>query len=108
MEITEQKNGSECILTLDGDMTIYTAMENKVHFDNYFGSQQDILLDMVTVSEFDSTGFQMLLLLERQTKENNKTFSVKSASPAVEEVLTLYNKRIWLGCNPPSDLVINQ
>ncbi len=95
MEITKQTDNSQCALTLAGDMTIYTAMENKVHFEPYFDSEQNISLDMSAVNEFDSTGFQMLLLLERQAKANNNTFSVKPTSPAVQEVLTLYNKRDW-------------
>ncbi len=96
MEITKQADDTKCALTLDGEMTIYTASENKIHFDHYFNNVLDIALDMSAVSEFDSTGFQMLLLLERQAKENDKTFSIKPASPAVEEVLTLYNKQDWL------------
>jgi len=96
MEITKQTDNSKCALTLVGDMTIYTAMENKVHFDPYFDIEQTISLDMLAVNEFDSTGFQMLLLLERQAKANDNTFSVKPASPAVQEVLTLYNKQDWL------------
>ena len=97
MKITKQVDGSKCALTLNGDMTIYTAAENKDHFDHYFNNDLDISLDMSAVSEFDSTGFQMLLLLEQQAKENDKNFSVKPASPAVEEVLALYNKQDGLG-----------
>ena len=96
MKITKQADDSKCALILNGDMTIYMAEENKEHFDDYFNNDLDISLDMSSVSEFDSTGFQMLLLLERQAKENNKTFNVKPASPAVEEILTLYNKLDWL------------
>lgn len=96
MEITKQTDDSKCALTLTGDMTIYTAMENKVHFEPYFESGQDMSLDMSAVNEFDSTGFQMLLLLERQTLEKDNVFNVKPVSPAVQEVLTLYNKQDWL------------
>ncbi len=96
MEITKQVNDSNCVLKLEGDMTIYTATENKVHFEPYFDVEQNILLDMSAVNEFDSTGFQMLLLLERQTLENDNAFNVKLASPSVQEVLTLYNKKDWL------------
>ncbi|MEE9337022.1 MAG: STAS domain-containing protein [Methylococcaceae bacterium] len=96
MEITKQTDNSKCALTLAGDMTIYTATENKVHFEPYFDIEQSISLDMLAVNEFDSTGFQMLLLLERQATENKKAFSVNQASPAVKEVLTLYNKQDWL------------
>ncbi len=96
MEITKQADDSKCSLTLEGDMTIYTATENKVHFEPYFDVEQNISLDMSAVNEFDSTGFQMLLLLERQTVENDSAFNVKPASPAVQEVLTLYNKKDWL------------
>lgn len=96
MEITKQADDSKCALKLDGDMTIYTAMENKAHFEPYFEIDQNISLDMSAVNEFDSTGFQMLLLLERQTMKNDSAFYVKPASPAVQEVLTLYNKKDWL------------
>ncbi len=96
MEITEQKDSSKCVLKLDGDMTIYTAMENKVHFDSYLYSEQNISLDMLAVNEFDSSGFQMLLLLERQALANDNTFKITKASPAVEEVLSLYHKKDWM------------
>ncbi len=96
MEITKHADKSRCALKLNGDMTIYTAMENKVHFEPYFDIEQNISLDMSAVNEFDSTGFQMLLLLERQTTENENEFSIEPASPAVQEVLTLYKKQHWL------------
>lgn len=96
MEITKQKNDSKCALRLNGDMTIYTATENKVHFDPFLYSEQDITLDMLSVNEFDSSGFQMLLILERQALENDNTFRITKASPAVQEVLTLYYKKDWM------------
>jgi anti-anti-sigma factor len=96
MEITKQTDDTKCALTLNGEMTIYTAMENKVHFEPYFNIEQNIALDMAAVNEFDSTGFQMLLLLERQAAANENVFSIKQASPAVKEVLSLYNKQDWL------------
>lgn len=96
MEITKQADDSKCALKLEGNMTIYTAMENKKHFEPYFDVEQNISLDMSAINEFDSTGFQMLLLLERQTKVNDNEFSVEPASPAVQEVLMLYKKQHWL------------
>ena len=95
MQITKQVDDTKCALTLNGDMTIYTAMENKVHFEPYFSTEKNITLDMSAVNEFDSSGFQMLLLLERQTLENKNTFSIVQSSPAVNEVLSLYKKEDW-------------
>ena len=97
MEITKQTDDTNCTLTLKGEMSIYTAMENKVDFEPHFGIEQNISLDMAAVNEFDSSGFQMLLLLERQAIENSKTFSILQSSPAVQEVLSLYSKNDWLG-----------
>jgi len=97
MEITKQIDDSKCTLTLNGDMTIYTAMENKVHFEPYFSVEQSISLDMEAVNEFDSSGFQMLLLLERQVLKSKNTFSIMRGSPAVQDVLSLYSKDNWLG-----------
>ncbi len=96
MEITEQKDSTKCALKLEGEMTIYTAMENKVHFTPYFTVEQTISLDMAAVSEFDSSGFQILLLLERQAITNDNAFTIKQPSSSVQEVLTLYNKQDWL------------
>lgn len=96
MKITKKSDNSKCVIKLDGDMTIYTATENKEHFEPYFLTEQDISVDMSAVNDFDSTGFQMLLLLERQALLNESTFQVSSASPAVQEVLDLYQKQAWL------------
>lgn len=95
MEIIKQKDDSKCNLKLSGDMNIYTAMENKVQFEPYFNVEQSITLDMSAVNEFDSSGFQMLLLLERQALENNQLFKISQCSPAAQEVLSLYNKNDW-------------
>jgi anti-anti-sigma factor len=97
MEITKQADESQCALTLNGDMTIYTAMENKVDFEPYFNVEENITLDMSAVNEFDSSGFQMLLLLERQALKKEKTFNIVQRSPAVSEVLALYKKEDWFG-----------
>lgn len=95
MEIIQQTDRTNCSLTLSGDMTIYTAMENKPHFEPYFTTEKNISLDMSAINEFDSTGFQMLLLLERQALQNDNTFTISQSSPAVQEVLQLYKKDNW-------------
>jgi anti-anti-sigma factor len=84
------------MLTLDGDMTIYTAMENKPVFEPYCRVEQDICLNLTAVNEFDSSGFQMLLLLEKEALTQNHEFSISQSSPAVQEVLSLYRKEHWL------------
>ncbi len=96
MEIIEQHEGDCYTLNIKGDMNIYGAMENKALFDPYFSLEGDMHLHLSEVHEFDSSGFQMLLLLERQARRQNKAFRVVDASAAVEEVISLFGKRDWI------------
>ncbi len=96
MEITTQNADNQCQLQFSGEMSIYSAMENKAKMAALFEVESDIALDASNVSEMDSSGFQMLLLLERQAAQHQKKFRLSAVSPVVQEVVSLYGKDDWI------------
>lgn len=88
-------------LALSGEMTIYRAAELKLQMLDSLNAAETLEIDLSAVSELDSAGVQLMLLLQREASANGKTMTWTHHSEAVSEVLTLLNLDSMLG-NPVS------
>ncbi|MDH5447291.1 MAG: STAS domain-containing protein [Gammaproteobacteria bacterium] len=86
----KKKRGGVCHITIDGDMTIYTAAEMKQELLSATDKCKRIEMDLSGISELDSAGFQLLLQLKRMGKSDDIEVLLESHSPAVLDVLNLY------------------
>ncbi|MDM4766904.1 STAS domain-containing protein [Pelomonas sp. SE-A7] len=84
--------------TLSGELTIYRAAELK---DELLRALDDcggmLELDLSQVSELDSAGLQLLMLLKQLAVQRRHELHLLSHSPAVVEVFELLNVAAFFG-----------
>ncbi len=84
-------------IVIDDEMTIFTAADLKSIFVERLSGNGDVELDLSKVSEMDTTGFQLLLLLDRELKKRQKNLHIRGVSEKVRAVFALYRKEEVLG-----------
>jgi len=80
----------ENTLSLEGEVTIYTAEEIKQELFDALKKQQCTSVNLGDVSEFDTAGFQALLFGKVYAEQNGIELRLEAPSGAVEEVFSLY------------------
>ncbi len=91
MGIKARTSKGKCKAKIEGDMTIYTACEMKDTLLQKLARCQAMELDLSQVKEFDTAGFQLLVLLKREAERNETPLLIKNHSPAVQNVFELYH-----------------
>lgn len=76
-------------LHLDGELTIYRALELKQTLVTALGATAALQINLRAVSEFDSAGVQLLLAAKRAAVAAGKTLSLVEHSPPVVAVFEL-------------------
>ncbi len=84
-------------LRIEGDMNIYSAPELKRQLLDHLGAVSNLEVNLSQVGEMDTAGFQVLYLARREAARNGKTLRLASHSPAVLEVMNLYNMAAYFG-----------
>lgn len=80
-------------IAIQGDMTIYTASEQKNQLAGYLKPKRELQIDLAAVSEIDSAGLQLLLWLKQEAGQ----LSLINHSRAVVEVLELLHLTAHFG-----------
>jgi anti-sigma B factor antagonist len=78
-------------LAIESDLTIYTAAEQKARLLTFLASADKLEINLADVSEIDSAGLQLLILLKREAAKAKKSLSFVMHSNAVLETLDLAN-----------------
>lgn len=97
MKISSKKTNTGILLTFEGEMTIYHALEIKSQLCGYMKEYSEIELDLAQVTEMDSAGTQLLMLMKCELTKNGKILQVTSHSRAVMTVFELYNLAAYFG-----------
>lgn|SRR3990167_5267842 len=79
------------VLRPEGELTIYTAADNKARFLEALSVQDHLELDLSQVTEMDSAGLQLLLMAKKEAGRRNIELSFGQPSQVVMEVLDLCN-----------------
>ncbi|MCG8425747.1 MAG: STAS domain-containing protein [Chromatiales bacterium] len=80
----EKKNGVGC-LTVDDEMTIYNAAEQKTEFLGHLSDCQEVELDLSSVTEIDSAGLQLLMVMKSEAQRlDHEIRFIKHSQPVVE------------------------
>jgi anti-anti-sigma factor len=84
-------------LSLIEDLTIYHALEQKNSLLDALSATADLELDLAQVSEIDTAGLQLLILLKKEAQRTGKRFSIVSHSQPVRAVIDFCNLATDLG-----------
>ncbi len=93
----KQGDGGACCCTIEGEMTIYTALELKEQLMAALTQCSALELSMAGVDEIDSAGLQLLMLTKTEAKAQDKTLSLSDHSAAVLDILALCNLESFFG-----------
>ena len=84
-------------LSLTEDLTIYHALEQKNILLTALSTTDDLELDLLKVSEIDTAGLQLLILLKKEAQRTGKKVSIVAHSQAVRSVIDFCNLATELG-----------
>lgn len=87
--IAQEQAGSECRLSLGGEMSIYSVAELKPRLLAYLHDYQSLSLDLTEVSEMDTAGLQLLWLCHQEAAKAGKALAIAGISPAAMEAIAL-------------------
>jgi len=76
-------------LTINDEMTIYTALEQKNALAKYLINNKELQVDLSGVSEIDSAGLQILMFMKREANDRHIKLSLINHSQPVVEVFEL-------------------
>lgn len=78
-------------LSLIEDLTIYHALELKQTLLEALSSTSDLELNLSQVSEMDTAGLQLLILLKKEAQRAGKSVRIVAHSQAVSAVIDFCN-----------------
>lgn len=78
-------------LALEGELTIYTAAKRKPELLAFIKSGKEVEINLAGVTDLDTAGLQLLILLKREAAQAGKKLSFVMHSKIVLEVLELTN-----------------
>ncbi|WP_345792650.1 STAS domain-containing protein [Thauera sp. JM12B12] len=84
-------------LVIAEDMTIYNAAAHKQRLLEALQATDRLEVDLSAVSEIDTAGFQLLVLLKREARRLDKEARIVAHSEAVRDLLDFYNMAAAFG-----------
>ncbi|MGB9128283.1 MAG: STAS domain-containing protein [Thiobacillus sp.] len=97
MELSSERHENRLRVHAAGEMTIYSAAELKPALLEAMGQSDEIEIDLSNVSEMDTSGVQLLMLMKREAGAAGKALTLSGHSPAVLEVFELLGLGGWFG-----------
>jgi anti-anti-sigma factor len=88
--IENQQQGDRLLARIEGEMTIYQAVEQHQALQQLIGSGKEIELDLSQVNEIDCAGLQLLLALKREAREADQSLHYANHSRQVAEIIQLF------------------
>lgn len=97
MAIKIDNTGEQCRVAVEGEMTIFHAQEMKSALQEPLVSGRDIEVDLSGVSEIDSAGLQIMVMLKLEAFVRDKTLRFIGHSAAVREIIDLCDLGAFFG-----------
>lgn len=91
------KEGDRSLLAIQGELNIYHAARLKEELLEALASRAELEVDLGEVEDCDSSGVQLLLLLKREARRQDKRLALVNHSRCVAEVIDLLNLVSELG-----------
>jgi anti-anti-sigma factor len=91
--------GGRSVVKLKGELTIFQAADLKAELLMCLnqGERRDVEFDLAQVTEIDSTGVQLMLMLKREAQKQDKALTFTHHSLPVLGVIDLLNLGGTLG-----------
>jgi anti-anti-sigma factor len=83
--------------TISGELTIYTAATEKQILQEALDSTEELEINLSQVSEMDSAGLQVLIVLKQEAARRRKKLHYSMHSKAVLEILEMSNMTTSFG-----------
>lgn len=90
-------NDRQCRIEIEGEMTIYNAMQLKEDLLPPLLHYKELDIDLAKVSEFDSSGLQLLMMAKIETVAKDRALRITAHSPSVLELLSLCDLESFFG-----------
>lgn len=84
-------------VVVDGALTIYEAAASKKILIDALAGAGELEIDLSQVTEIDTAGMQLLVLLKREAQAAGKPLRLAAHSPASLDVLDRYNLGAYFG-----------
>ena len=91
------REGETSSLRIEGEMTIYRALELKHALLSRLEESAAVELDLAGVTELDTAGVQLLMLAKKYAQAGKRELRLVAPSPAVAEVLELLDLATHFG-----------
>ncbi|MBY0574261.1 MAG: STAS domain-containing protein [Undibacterium sp.] len=78
-------------IAITGELTIYTAATEKAHLQAFLDSDEDLEINLSQVTEMDTAGLQVLVLMKQAGLRLDKKIHYVMHSKAVIEILEMSN-----------------
>jgi anti-anti-sigma factor len=97
MQVGIVRAGAAVHIKPEGEMTIYHAADLKAQMLPAIRSAAEVEIDLSGVSEMDTAGFQLLVMVKRELAERGQSLRLIGHSPATLEVLDWYQMAGYFG-----------
>jgi anti-anti-sigma factor len=87
MTIKLVDDNEKSLLSIDGELTIYTATEYKEYLVENFDSERTLEVDLHGVEEIDTCGLQLLASMSKQLSDSGSEISIIATSDVAKEAL---------------------
>ncbi len=96
LSVKKTKAGKYTI-SLEGELDIYCAADFRKELMPLVDECKSAIFNLSGISEMDTSCFQVLMQAKRECERDNKDMQMVSHSPAVFEILELYNMESFFG-----------
>jgi anti-sigma B factor antagonist len=93
----ETSAGGRCKALVRGNMTIYEAAADKPALLEALAKAKDLEIDLSAVTEMDTAGLQLLVLVKRESLKTGKRLSLTGHSESSVDVLDRYGLAPYFG-----------
>ncbi len=83
-------NSEHHVFSIHDEMTIYTAADMREQLLLELDKEGSMKIDLLAITEFDTSGYQLLLACKREAIARDKPIEISNPSSVVSEVLDLY------------------
>lgn len=97
MAMENERKNATSVLRIDGEISIYRAAELKQALLASLDQTEELEVDLAAVTELDTAGVQILMLVKRQAQATQRKLHLVGHSPAVLEVFELLNLAAYFG-----------
>lgn len=90
IKIYAKDKGDHILLKFAGELNIYTTKPVKEQIIKSLSKTAQLVINLSKIGEFDSAGFQLLLMAKREAQKIKKKLRLISHSASVLSVLDIY------------------